>query len=227
LAIDEVLARYGSSGNRTLLTDALMSVIAQANDDQSVGNFYAYSPYGQSVTLGPDGGNDLQYAGLRNDGTGLYYAINRYFDPILKQWISEDPIGLAGGINLRAYVSGDPVNLNDPEGLLGSGGGGSASTGGSMPGPIRFGGGGTSYTPYQNCMMLCDVVVASPCKYIALQTPGMPYGPAATYLGCNYIAHNICSVRCDPSYVCTAPYNSPNNPNYPQIPPLAMDPRQR
>ena len=31
--IDEVLARYGSAGNKTLLTDALMSVIAQANDD--------------------------------------------------------------------------------------------------------------------------------------------------------------------------------------------------
>ncbi|MBI3042996.1 MAG: RHS repeat protein [Betaproteobacteria bacterium] len=63
LAIDEVLARYGSSGNRTLLADALMSVIAQTNDDQSVGNFYAYSPYGQAITLGPDGGNPLQYTG--------------------------------------------------------------------------------------------------------------------------------------------------------------------
>jgi YD repeat-containing protein len=71
LEIDEVLARYGTSGNKTLLTDALMSVIAQANDDQSIANFYAYSPYGQSVTLGPDGGNSLQYTGRENDGTGL------------------------------------------------------------------------------------------------------------------------------------------------------------
>ncbi len=36
LEIDEVLARYGAGGNKTLLTDALMSVIAQVNDDQSV-----------------------------------------------------------------------------------------------------------------------------------------------------------------------------------------------
>ena len=81
---------------------------------------YAYSPYGEVAVLGPDGGNDLQYAGLRNDGTGLYQAVNRYYDPILKQWISEDPIGLAGGVNQYAYVEGDPISLTDPMGLFDS-----------------------------------------------------------------------------------------------------------
>jgi len=124
LAIDEVLARYGSSGKKTLLTDALMSVIAQANDDQSVANFYAYSAYGQAITLGPDGGNSLQYTGRENDGTGLYYYRARYYDSVTKQWLSEDPIGLAGGLNLYAYVNGDPISFSDPEGLLGRGAGG-------------------------------------------------------------------------------------------------------
>lgn len=118
LEIDEVLARYGASGNRTLLTDALMSVIAQANDDQSVSNFYAYSPYGQAITLGPDGGNSLQYTGRENDGTGLYYYRARYYDPVLKRFIAEDPIGIVGGLNLYAFVDGDPVSLVDPEGLF-------------------------------------------------------------------------------------------------------------
>ena len=82
-----------------------------------MGGFYAYSPYGEVAVLGPDGGNDLQYAGLRNDGTGLYQAVNRYYDPILKQWISEDPIGLAGGVNQYAYVGGAPLAYADPRGL--------------------------------------------------------------------------------------------------------------
>ncbi len=117
LAIDEVLAKYGSSGNKTLLTDALMSVIAQANDAQGTENFYAYSPYGQAITLGPDGGNSLQYTGRENDGTGLYYYRARYYDPVIKRFISEDPIGVAGGVNLYAYVRGNPLRFVDPRGL--------------------------------------------------------------------------------------------------------------
>lgn len=78
---------------------------------------YAYSAYGEVATLGPDGGNDLQYAGLRNDGAGLYHATYRYYDPVLKQWISDDPIGLRGGTNLRSYVLGNPIGFSDPLGL--------------------------------------------------------------------------------------------------------------
>ena len=80
---------------------------------------YAYSPYGEATTLGPDGGNPLQYTGRENDGTGLYYYRARYYDPVLKQWLSEDPIGLAGGINLRQYINSNPISFTDPLGLFG------------------------------------------------------------------------------------------------------------
>jgi len=49
--------------------------------------------------------------------TGLYYYRARYYDPSLGRFLSEDPIGLAGGINLYAYVGGNPVNWVDPTGL--------------------------------------------------------------------------------------------------------------
>ena len=83
----------------------------------ALGTVYAYSPYGEVAILGPDGGNDLQYGGLRNDGTELYQATYRYYDPILKQWISDDPIGMRGGINQRAYTGGNPISFSDPRGL--------------------------------------------------------------------------------------------------------------
>lgn len=61
--------------------------------------------------------NSSQYTGRENDSNGLYFYRARYYDPVLKRFISEDPIGLRGGINSHAYVEGDPVSRSDPEGL--------------------------------------------------------------------------------------------------------------
>jgi len=56
---------------------------------------------------------------------------HRFYDPDTGRYISADPIGLDGGMNLYAYVSNDPVNWVDPWGLLvvvgGAGGGGGHS----------------------------------------------------------------------------------------------------
>jgi RHS repeat-associated protein len=49
--------------------------------------------------------------------TGLYYMRARYYDPELGRFLSEDPIGIAGGLNLYAYAGNDPVNASDPAGL--------------------------------------------------------------------------------------------------------------
>jgi uncharacterized protein RhaS with RHS repeats len=42
---------------------------------------------------------------------------HRFYDPETGRYISADPIGLAGGMNLYAYVGGDPVNAVDLMGL--------------------------------------------------------------------------------------------------------------
>lgn len=118
LDTDEVIARYTQSGRTIYLQDALMSVIAQTREDQSVQNFYGYSPYGEALPTTDDQGNALEYTGRENDGMGLYYYRARYYDPILKRFVSEDPIGLAGGLNLYGYVGGSPTNLIDPSGMI-------------------------------------------------------------------------------------------------------------
>jgi RHS repeat-associated protein len=117
LQIDEVLARYTALGDHTLLTDALMSISAQTGAHQAIENFYAYTPYGESLSVGGDDANALQFTGRENDVTGLYYYRSRYYDPVLKRFVSEDPTGVAGGLHLYSYVDGDPTNLNDPLGL--------------------------------------------------------------------------------------------------------------
>ena len=62
--------------------------------------------------------NPYQYTGRENDGTGLYYYRARYYSPMLKRFISEDPMGLAAGLNSYAYAGGDPIDLRDPSGLF-------------------------------------------------------------------------------------------------------------
>ena len=51
------------------------------------------------------------------DGSGMQYMRNRYYDPVHGRFTQEDPIGLAGGLNLYGYANGDPVNYSDPFGL--------------------------------------------------------------------------------------------------------------
>ncbi|MDU4153494.1 MAG: RHS repeat-associated core domain-containing protein, partial [Enterobacteriaceae bacterium] len=48
--------------------------------------------------------------------TGLHYNLFRYYDPDSARFTRQDPIGLAGGINLYAYAP-NPLGGIDPLGL--------------------------------------------------------------------------------------------------------------
>ncbi len=50
--------------------------------------------------------------------TGLYYYRARYYDPMEGRFVSKDPIGLDGGMNVYTYTEDNPINFTDPFGLL-------------------------------------------------------------------------------------------------------------
>ncbi|EGJ00095.1 protein rhsD domain protein [Shigella boydii 5216-82] len=52
-----------------------------------------------------------------DEESGLYYTRNRYYDPLQGRYITQDPIGLNGGLNIYGYPL-NPLQFIDPLGLL-------------------------------------------------------------------------------------------------------------
>jgi RHS repeat-associated protein len=75
-----------------------------------------YLPYGPPAPQQPAvTDTDYGFTGhLKCPFTGLTLAPYRVLG--YANWLSRDPIGEAGGINLYNYVSGNPTNLRDPTG---------------------------------------------------------------------------------------------------------------
>ncbi len=61
--------------------------------------------------------NKLWFAARERDAeTGLYYNRGRYYSPEIARFVSEDPIGINGGLNVYSYALNNPVNGTDPTG---------------------------------------------------------------------------------------------------------------
>ncbi len=115
--IDETLSRSDSGGTESYLADNLGSTLALTNSSGTITTSYSYEPYGNTTASGTSNTNALQYTGRENDGDGLYYNRARYYSPIYSRFISEDPIGFAGGVNAYAYAGENPTINIDPLGL--------------------------------------------------------------------------------------------------------------
>lgn len=85
---------------------------------------YSYDPFGLTGVQG-ETANKFRFTAREQDTVDLYHYRNRYYDPKIKRFMSEDPLGIRKGMNLYSYVQNDPINWTDPLGLWGDGGPGS------------------------------------------------------------------------------------------------------
>lgn len=124
--IDEPLARVTALGdpNETWVyyhADGLGSIVRLTDSAGAAVKSFDYDAWGniQCPEADPpcadEGG--YRFTGREWDPEiGLYYYRARYYDSSMGRFISEDPIGLAGGLNEYQYVGAQPTGRIDPFG---------------------------------------------------------------------------------------------------------------
>jgi RHS repeat-associated protein len=105
---------FDGVGSTQLLTDSSADVT----------DSYCNTAFGEPVDTGAENPtvNPFLFVGqlgyYLDPDTADYYVRARNYSPDLVRWLSQDPIGLAGGdANLYGYVGNSPTNAIDPAGL--------------------------------------------------------------------------------------------------------------
>jgi len=129
--IDNLLAMTVYTGTTVktyfALTDHQGTVHAMADETGMIVESYRFDAWGRVLGI-YDGSNQpisesslgcrYLWQGREYSWTsGLYFFRTRFYDPITGRWLSNDPIGISGGLDQYVFCADNPVNSLDPFGL--------------------------------------------------------------------------------------------------------------
>ena len=108
--------------NSTFYTfDQQGSVAQRLTSAGAVVSTDAYDAWGGRSSSGAADvfGYNAQWGYYTDVETGLILCTHRYYDPARGRWLTRDPIGYAGGVNLYGYCRNEPLSFQDYTGRAG------------------------------------------------------------------------------------------------------------
>ncbi len=145
LAAASLTAQYVPRPEQSFTTGTLLVKTKDSNDQDMVAYYHhdhlqvpiqasdkmgnvvwsaTYTPFGRATVTTPMATRErpvitsqLRLPGQYEDAeSGLHYNFRRYYDPDVGRYLTEDPIGLDGGVNLYGYANANPLLYMDPRG---------------------------------------------------------------------------------------------------------------
>jgi RHS repeat-associated protein len=117
-----LLARTDGNGSTYYHADGAGNVTLMLDGNQNLAARYLYGAFGRVTAQwgALSGTNVMQFSSMpRQANSGLSLFMFRGYDPALQRWITRDPIGEMGGINLYGFVGNNALGWVDPLGLDG------------------------------------------------------------------------------------------------------------
>jgi len=117
--INGLVSRNDSSGTNFYAFDPQGSTAERVDSSGTLVSSDCYNAWGTASTTASAAvvfGYIAQWGYYTDAETGLVLCTHRYYDPAHGRWLTRDPIGCAGGLNVYAYCQDEPATNVDASG---------------------------------------------------------------------------------------------------------------
>jgi len=117
----QIVGRIGADGSqRYYHTNHIGSVVALTDENETVTDRYAYTPFGILTDREGNTKNPFTFVGglgVMEEADGLYFMRARFYDADVGRFLQKDPISNIVKLNLYTYSYNNPILFSDPSGL--------------------------------------------------------------------------------------------------------------
>jgi len=195
----------GSNQTRYYHPDELGSTLLMTDESGNVTDQFAYQPYGELINRTGSTVTPYTWLGslaVRDEGSSLYFMLNRYYSSDQKRFLTQDPSGIDSWPNLYAYANLNPTFFVDPYGLGAENGGSFSYNGGVLGTGLRLLGG--SLENYNSANAVLNAVAGF---YGSLaNTAAAAVSPSSYVNGARQFGGNISTVHRDSGVLAAASY---------------------